>query len=84
LVGISHRTIRVVDLVLSMHCMSNCNAVDSGGVEEWFEMVGRRDGCCGGVKSTVKVVMVIVTSNGTPMGDACSHSTGNILCVGTC
>ena len=31
LVGISHRTIREAELVLSMHCTSNCNTVDSGG-----------------------------------------------------
>jgi len=79
LVGISCRTIREVELVLSMHCTSNFNTVNSGGVDEGLEMVGIMDGCHGRVWLTIEVVMVIKTFSGTPIGDAHSCTTGKLF-----
>jgi len=43
LVGISCRTVGVVELLFLTCHTSNCDAVDSGGVREWLEMVSRMD-----------------------------------------
>jgi len=76
LVGNSHRTVRFVELVRLKHRSSNCNTINSGGVGEGWEMVGVSDGHHGEVLLTVKVVMVIMTSDGTPMGEPRSRGTG--------
>jgi len=47
-------------------------------------MVGRRDGCHGGVRSTVKVVRVIMASDGTPTGMPIAVVLENLFLVGTC
>jgi len=79
LVGISHRTVRGVKLLLSLHCTSNCNTVNSCGVREGLSMVIVGVRCRGGMRSTVKVVMVIMTSVGIPMGKAHSRRMGKLI-----
>jgi len=76
LVGISRRTIGGVKLLMLLYHTSDFNTDDSGGVGEWLLMVGLMNGHLKEVWSTVEVVMVIMTSDGTPTGKACSHSTG--------
>jgi len=79
LVGISCRTIGEIDLSLLMHQVPNFNAVNSSGVMEGLGVFGVVVGCHGEMQSSGRIIMVIMTSIGTPMGDTCSHSTGKII-----
>jgi len=64
------------ELALSMQCSPEFKAINSGGVDEDLWGVIVVSSSCGGKQFAIKVIMVIMTSCGRPMGNACGHSTG--------
>jgi len=64
-----------------LHQTSDFGAVDTSLVEGGFERCVVGVGCQGGVWLAIKVVMVIMTSNGTPTGVTRRLSTGEIIFV---
>ena len=84
MVGPPCRKFECSKLLLWLHHMLEFDDIDTSLVEGGFEVFVVCGGCLGGVWLAIKVVMVIMTSNGFPTCIPHSLSTGEIIfmCIG--